>query len=153
MQQLEPCSIKNQPRKYYRTPGATYPNLKACNFNETAQVKVKLDLRVAFGWKEVGVRWESASSPRQPVANRLISFQEALGWMLGNISPLKGWSGIGVGWPGQWWNHHPWKHSNDVWMWRLGTRLSGEYDSFRLTAGIKSLGKSFWTQTLPWFCD
>ena len=30
-----------------------------------------------------------------------------LDWILGKISLLKEWSGIGTGCPGQWWRHHP----------------------------------------------
>jgi len=29
--------------------------------------------------------------------------------VLGTISLLKEWSGIGIGCPGRWWSHHPWR--------------------------------------------
>ena len=31
---------------------------------------------------------------------------------LGRISLLKEWSGIGTGYPGMWWSHHPWRLKN-----------------------------------------
>jgi len=34
--------------------------------------------------------------------------------ILGEISSLKEWSGIGPGCPGRWWSHHPWRHSKNV---------------------------------------
>jgi len=37
-----------------------------------------------------------------------------LDWILGKISLLKEWSGIGTGCPGKWWSHHPWRHSKHV---------------------------------------
>ena len=42
-------------------------------------------------------------------------------WVLGEISPLKEWSGIGMGCPGRWWSHHPWKRSRNMEAWHLGT--------------------------------
>ena len=37
-----------------------------------------------------------------------------LGWILGKISLLKEWSGIGTGCPGRWWSHHSWRCSKNV---------------------------------------
>jgi len=37
-----------------------------------------------------------------------------LGWILGKISLLKEWSGVGTGCPGKWWSHHPWRCSKNV---------------------------------------
>jgi len=37
-----------------------------------------------------------------------------LDWMLGNISSPKEWSGTGMGCPGRWWSHHPWRCSRNV---------------------------------------
>jgi len=37
-----------------------------------------------------------------------------LDWVLGKISLLKEQSGIGTGYPGQWWCPHPWKCLKDV---------------------------------------
>ena len=33
------------------------------------------------------------------------------------------WSGLGPGCPGPWGSPHPWRGSNTVWMWHLGTRF------------------------------
>jgi len=35
-------------------------------------------------------------------------------WILGKISLLQEWSGIGPGCPGQWWSPHPWRGSKNV---------------------------------------
>ena len=35
-------------------------------------------------------------------------------WILGKISLLREWSGIGTGCPGQWWSPHPWRGSKNV---------------------------------------
>jgi len=45
-------------------------------------------------------------------------------WILGKISSLQEWSGIGPGCPGQWWSPHPWRGSKNVWMWHFGTWFS-----------------------------
>jgi len=37
-----------------------------------------------------------------------------LDWILGKISLLKEWSGIGTGFPGKWWSHCPWRCSKSV---------------------------------------
>jgi len=43
------------------------------------------------------------------------------GWILGkNYSPRQ-WSGVGMGCPGRWWNHHPWKYSRSVSVLYSGT--------------------------------
>jgi len=44
-----------------------------------------------------------------------------LDWILGKISVLKEWSGIGPGCPGRWWSPHPWRGSKTVWMWHFRT--------------------------------
>lgn len=44
--------------------------------------------------------------------------------ILGKISSVKEQSNIETGWHFTWWNHHPWKCWNNVWMWCLGTWLS-----------------------------
>ena len=35
-------------------------------------------------------------------------------WILGRISFLKEWPGIGPGCPGRWWSPHPWRSPKDV---------------------------------------
>ena len=37
-----------------------------------------------------------------------------LGWILGNISSLKGLSSAGTGCAGKWLSHHPWRYLKDV---------------------------------------
>jgi len=37
-----------------------------------------------------------------------------LGWILGEVFLVKGWLGVGVSCPGQWWGHHPWRCSKNV---------------------------------------
>jgi len=34
--------------------------------------------------------------------------------IFGKISFLKEWPGIGIGCPGKWWSHHPWRSSNNM---------------------------------------
>ena len=48
-----------------------------------------------------------------------------LGWILGKISLLKEWSGIGTGCPGKWWSHHPWRCSKMCRYGTLGHGLAG----------------------------
>lgn len=48
---------------------------------------------------------------------------------------LKGWSGC----LGMWWNHHPWKHLKNVWIWHLGTWFRAERSGFRLVVGLHDL--------------
>ena len=36
------------------------------------------------------------------------------GWMLGKISSLNEWSGMGMGCPGRWWSHQPWRCSRTI---------------------------------------
>jgi len=47
------------------------------------------------------------------------------GWILGNISSQRNWWGTGMGCPGRWWGHHPWRSSRTVEMWHWGTWLVG----------------------------
>jgi len=49
--------------------------------------------------------------------------KEGSGWTLGNTT-LKGWSGTGMGCPGKWWSHRPWRCSRNGWMLCWGTWLS-----------------------------
>ena len=64
-------------------------------------------------WREVAVSWGSASS-----LGWLVIGLEGMassctrgdsGWMLGNTTSLKGWSGSGMGCPERWWSHRPWR--------------------------------------------
>ena len=58
-----------------------------------------------------------------------------LHWILGKISFLKEWSGIGTGCPGQWWSPHPCRCSKNVWMWHFRTWFSRPAGA-GLTAGL-----------------
>ena len=60
-------------------------------------------------WNEVVVRWGSASSPvigLEKIAPSCTRGDSS--WILGKISPLKQWSGTGMGCPGRWLSHCPW---------------------------------------------
>lgn len=35
-------------------------------------------------------------------------------------------SSMGTGFPEKCWSHHPWKHSQNVWIWYLRTQFIGE---------------------------
>mgnify|MGYP001852810877 CR=1 FL=1 len=48
----------------------------------------------------------------------------------------KAWIYLRMGWPGKWWNPHPWKCWRDVWMQHLKTWLSGELASVALWLGL-----------------
>ena len=50
--------------------------------------------------------------------------REGSGWMLGNTTSLKGWSGTGMGCPERWWSNRAWRCSKNVWMWCWGTWFS-----------------------------
>lgn len=39
---------------------------------------------------------------------------------------VPGLSSPGAGCPGQWWSHRPWKCSNNVWLWHMGSWAGGE---------------------------
>ena len=52
----------------------------------------------------------------RPRGNGFKLRQEGSGWMLGNTTSLKGWSGTGMGCPERWWCHQPWRCSRNVWM-------------------------------------
>lgn len=42
---------------------------------------------------------------------------EGLGWISGNISSWKDWSGVEMGCSGRWWCHHLWRCLRDALMW------------------------------------
>jgi len=49
------------------------------------------------------------------------------GWLLGNTTSLKEWSGTGMSCPGRWWSHRPWRCSRNIWMLCWGTWFSENY--------------------------
>jgi len=61
-----------------------------------------------------------------------------LDWILGKISLLKEWSGIGTVYPGKWWSYHPWRPSKNMWVWHFGTQFS-RHGGVGLTVGLDDL--------------
>ena len=55
------------------------------------------------------------------------------------MSVLREWSGLGPGCPGQWGSPHPWRGSNTVWMWPLGTWFS-RHGGVGVTVGLDLRG-------------
>lgn len=55
------------------------------------------------------------------------------------MSSVVGWSGIGIDCPERWWIHHPWKFSEDTWMWPLGIWFRGEQGSAGSAGGLDDL--------------
>ena len=66
-------------------------------------------------------------------------------WILGKISFLKKWSGFGPGCPGRWGSPHPWRGSNTVGMWHLGTWFSRR-GGVGVTVGLDDLRGLFQPQ-------
>jgi len=61
-----------------------------------------------------------------------------LGWILGQMSSLREWSGVGTGCPGKWWSCHPWRGSKNMYMWHFRTWFS-RHGGVRLTIGLDVL--------------
>ena len=78
--------------------------------------------------------------------------REGSGWMLGNTPSLKGWSGTGMGCPGKWWSHRPWRCSRNVWTFCWGTWFSENHWWWANGWTGWSCG-SFPTLAILWFCD
>jgi len=74
-------------------------------------------------WAGLGGCWPWGTPvPGQPPASLAIG-REAMAsgcvrggsdWILGKISLLKEWSGIGTGCSGRWWSYHPWRCSKNL---------------------------------------
>jgi len=67
------------------------------------------------------------------------SLRGGLDWILGKISFLQEWSGLGPGCPGQWVSPHPWRSSKHVEMWHFRTWFSRQR-GVGLMAGLDDLG-------------
>jgi len=83
------------------------------------------------------------SAPQEPATGREAMASSCVrgcsGWILGKMSFLREWSGVGTGCPGQWGSPHPWRGSNTVWMWHLGTWFS-RHGGAGVTVGLDDLG-------------
>ena len=64
-------------------------------------------------------------------------------WILGKISLLKEWSGIGTGCPVQWWSPHPWRCPKNVQTWHFGTWFSRHGGWVGLMVGLDDLRCDF----------
>jgi len=88
------------------------------------------------------VRQGLVSSPKEPAigqeAMASSCIRGGLDWISEKISALKEWSGLGPGCPWQWWSPHPWRGSETVWMWPLGTWLS-RHGGVGLVVGLDDL--------------
>ena len=66
------------------------------------------------GCSEVGVGLFSQVTSNRTRGNGLKLCRGCLDWILGKISSLKEWSGIGTGCPGRWVSPHPWRCLKNV---------------------------------------
>jgi len=69
-----------------------------------------------------------------------------LDWISGKIFLMKEWSGIGIGCPGKWLSHRPWRCSRNVWIWHFWTFFS-RHSGVGLMIGLEDLRGLF----QPWW--
>jgi len=120
-----------------KDPGLTTQVCSSCPINSKASV--------SWVWRRLNI-FQFLSGSTQPFASGYTSTvsklarctdracqdllmasscaREDSGWMLGNTTSLKGWSGTGIGCPERWWSHWPWWCSKSVWMLCWGTWFS-----------------------------
>jgi len=79
-------------------------------------------------------------------------FLDFWGWTLGTTTPLKEWSGIGMGCPGRWWSHRSWRCSRNIWTLCWRTWFSENHWWWVNGWTGWSCG-SFPTLVIQWFCD
>ena len=104
-----------------KDPGLTTQVCSSCPINSKASV--------SWVWRRLNI-FQFLSGSTQPFASGYTSTvsklarctdracqdllmasscaREDSGWMLGNTTSLKGWSGTGMGCPGRWCSHRPW---------------------------------------------
>lgn len=80
-------------------------------------------------WQEGAALWASGSAPRgQGTTQDRENGQGGSGWILGKVYSVQEWSGIGRGYPGQYWSACPWMCSKNEWtlgVAQLLMRFSG----------------------------
>jgi len=123
---------------------------------QSLHLKGETLLRSITTWREVAVNWGSASSlvwlviGLEGMASSCA--REDSGWMLGNTTSLKGWSGTGMGCTERWWSHWPWWCSKSVWMLCWGTWFS-EKHWWRANGWTGWSCGSFPTLAILWFYE
>jgi len=65
-----------------------------------------------------------------------------LDWILGKISLLREWSGIGTGCPARWWSHRPCRCSKNMQMWHFRLWFS-RHGGVGLTLGLDDRRRLF----------
>ena len=64
-------------------------------------------------------------------------------WILGKIYSQKEQWGIGMGCPGRWWSHYPWRGSRNMQMWHWGADVVSGHGESGLTIGLDDLSGLF----------
>lgn len=111
---------------------------------------ITLYMHLARGCSEVGVSLFCHVCSERTRGNGLKLRQGRFRLDTINKNSLLGWSGFGIGCPGRWWSHHPWRGSRGVWIWLWVMWFRGYSGIAGWTAGLDVLEGPFqpW-----WFCD